>query len=192
MNVFLRPPPETPTRHRFTCEEFQRLYDAGVFPDFPDLELIEGDITEMPADGPVTIGWNAAVNRWLVGALAGQPYWVIPDKTLRVTTYNAPKPDFWVYPASVPLREVTAATALLAIEVADTSLEIDRDLKAPIYEKGGLPEYWIIDCNARQVLAYRLGPDGYGAPRIVPADEPLACATIPGLSLRLDALDLPA
>jgi Uma2 family endonuclease len=182
------PPPE---KRLFTVEEFERLCEDGWFGADADAELIEGEIFSMASDGPRTISWNAAIAEWLYASLAGQPYRIVPDKTLKVGERSAPKPDFWVYPRDLPLSEVDAARALLAIEVADTSLSFDRDTKAPMYAKGGLRDYWIVDCAAREVLVFRLSGGGvYAAPQTVKADETLHALQIPGLSLVIDKLDL--
>ena len=175
-------------RHRFTYDEFLRLGDTSV-----KQELIEGEIYDMASDGARTISWNAAINECLVRSLLGQPYRVIAEKTLRVTDYNAPSPDFWIYPRELALSEVTAATAVLAIEVSDTTLAYDRDVKAPIYAKGGLRDLWIVDCAARETLVFRLAEGGkYSPPMVAKASDPVAALLIPGLSLTLDALDFPA
>lgn len=182
------PPPE---KRLFTVDEFERLCEDGLFGPDPDLELIEGEIFCMASDGARTISWNAAINEWLVTSLAGQPYRIIPDKTLKVGKRGAPKPDFWIYPRDLALSEVDAARALLAIEVADTSLSYDRDTKGPMYAKGGLRDYWIVDCAAREVLVFRLGAGGVYAPaQTVKADAAAEALLIPGLALTLDRLDL--
>jgi Uma2 family endonuclease len=180
-----------PEKRLFTIEEFERLCEDGWFGADPDLELIEGEIFSMASDGARTISWNAAINEWLVTSLAGQPYRIVPDKTLKVGERSAPKPDFWVYPRDLPLYEVDAARALLAIEVSDTSLSFDRDTKAPMYARGGLRDYWIVDCAAREVLVFRLGAGGvYATPQIVKADAAAQALLIPGLALIIGRLDL--
>jgi Uma2 family endonuclease len=168
------------------------MWDAGVFPDYPDLELIDGELYEMPSDGVVTISWNVAVNRWLAASLGAQ-YVIVPDKTLPVTETTAPKPDFYVYPASIRLAEVDAANALLVIEISDATLDYDRGTKAPLYDQGGVRDYWIIDCKKRRLLVFRLRADGtYGEPRTFEGDQPAEALLIPGLALQLDDLHLPA
>jgi len=180
-----------PSKRLFTVAEFERLCEDGWFGPDPDVELIEGEIFSMASDGPRTISWNAAINEWLVTSLAGQPYRVVPDKTLKVGERSAPKPDFWVYPRDLPLSEVDAARTLLAIEVADTSLAFDRDTKAPMYARGGLRDYWIVDCAAREILVFRLGAGGaYLPPQTVKADAAADALLIPSLALIIDRLDL--
>jgi Uma2 family endonuclease len=192
MNVPLTPPPTAVARHKITLAEARRMWDAGVFPDYPDLELIDGELYEMPSDGVVTISWNAAVNRRLIASLDDQ-YVIVSDKTLKVAETSGPKPDFYVYPASIPLAQVSAANVLLVIEISDSTLEHDRDTKAPLYEQGGVQDYWIVDCQKRRVLVFRSRADGkFGEPATFEADRPVEARLIPGLALRLDDIHLPA
>ncbi|HKF69223.1 MAG TPA: Uma2 family endonuclease, partial [Vicinamibacterales bacterium] len=56
-------------------------------------------------------------------------------------------------------RRPGPADVLLLIEIADSSLDYDRDVKAPIYAKAGIPEYWLVDLNASVLWRY-LAPEG--------------------------------
>ncbi|RIL11494.1 MAG: hypothetical protein DCC75_02190, partial [Proteobacteria bacterium] len=63
---------------------------------------------------------------------------------------------------------------LLVIEIADTSLATDRDVKARLYGTAGIPEYWLVDLAARAITVYRQpGPNGYGSTRTVGRDGTL-------------------
>jgi Uma2 family endonuclease len=87
---------------------------------------------------------------------------------------------------------VTGASVSLVIEISDSTLDDDRDIKAPIYEKGGVRDYSIVDCQKKELLVFRLGENGaYGEPTIVSADEPVEALLVPGLTLRLNDLRLP-
>lgn len=67
-----------------------------------------------------------------------------------------------------------AEDALLIIEVADTFIEYDREVKLPMYAEGGIPAYWLIDLAGRQVEAYS-EPSGklYKLRRLVSAEDEL-------------------
>jgi hypothetical protein len=186
----IRRPLPQPVKHRITLEEFQQAWDGGVFPDYPPMELFDGDLYEMADDGFRTIDWNAAINRWLIERLS-RAYVVIPDKTLRLMEHFAPKPDFYVYDACLKISQVNGQNVLLAIEISDTTVDFDRKVKTPAYEKGGVREHWRIECEARRVMVYRLRKDGtYGEPREVGFEDEIEALLIPGLTLRLSGLDL--
>jgi Uma2 family endonuclease len=111
---------DRPTKMRFTLEDVRRIWDAGGFPNYPSIELIDGEVFEMPADGWRTTNWNALVARWLYSCTDASVV-VVPDKTLAVGE-DGLKPDFWVYPATHDPRTVTGADCLLVIEISDTTL----------------------------------------------------------------------
>lgn len=175
--------------HRFTLREFHEVYEATLKHTGLNYELLDGGIYEMPDDGPRTIEWNAAINRWLVRSLA-DTYVVVPDKTLRAGEFWGPKPDFYVFDASLSVADVHGPQVLLAIEVSDPTLSDDLRLKRPGYEKCGVRELWIMDVERKVNLIHRLGPDGaYGEPQETEFDQTAEALLIPGLKLRLS--DLP-
>jgi Uma2 family endonuclease len=187
------PQPTTPKTgavpHRFTLAEFSQAWKGFLHRTMVGAELLDGVIFEMPEDGYSTIRWNAALNRWLVASL-GDTFVIVPDKTLKLAEYWAPKPDFYVFDAALNEDEVNATNVLLVIEVSDTTLNQDLRRKMSGYEKAGVRDLWVVDVNARSVIVHRLSDAGrYGAPQIVTFDEAVSARLIPGLTLKLS--DLP-
>lgn len=179
-----------PSAHRFTLEEARRAWAAGVFADFPKMELIDGELIEMPADGPRTIDWNTALAERLYRALLDSPYAIVPDKTLPLPPHGGPSPDFYIHSRALKAAEVTGAEALLVIEVSDTTLDYDLDTKAKLYAKGGVREYWVVDCEDRRILVHRLETDGgYGAPVPYSGTETAHSAFVEGLAVTLADID---
>jgi Uma2 family endonuclease len=189
MNISVRPQ-SVPVRYRFTLEQVRDMMGAGVLSDAAGYELIDGEIYQMPADGPVTISWNARLGSWLYRSLLDAPVVIVPDKTLALSRNNGPKPDFWIYPRGRAIADLRGPDILLAIEVADTTLTYDAITKPEIYAAGGVRELWVIDVQTPQVLRYLLGSDGgYGAAQAFAADQPCRASLIDGLALTLN--DLP-
>ena len=78
---------------------------------------------------------------------------------------------------------------LLLIEVADTSVEYDRDVKGPLYAAAGIPEYWLIDLNGERLLAYREpSPEGYRLVRTLRRGEQIAPLAFPDSPLAVTDL----
>src|SRR5262249_50967553 len=101
-------------------------------------------------------------------------------------------PDFYIHD-KLSAADVDGSNVLLVIEVSDTTFAFDRGGKAKIYAQGGVREYWIADCENRQMLVHRLQSDGsYGEPAVVAFDEEARALLIPNLSLRLSELGLPS
>jgi len=175
-------------RHKITVAEARAMAAAEVFGDDVKFELIDGELIFMPDDGGRTINWAAEINRWLVSSLTARPDLVIvPDKTLVLSDHNAPKPDYYVFPASfADPEDVRGPDILIAIEVSDTTLKKDLGPKAALYAAWGVRDYWVIDCDARATLVHRLGPNGYETPVRVDAKDVVRALLIPELALRLD------
>ena len=86
-------------------------------------------------------------------------------------------------------REVRGPDILLAIEVADTTLAKDLNLKAVVYAKYGMPELWVIDANQRITHVFRDPVEGAWTQReTYGADHALTHATAPGFLVRLGDL----
>jgi Uma2 family endonuclease len=89
----------------------------------------------------------------------------------------------------VPLPE----HALLVIEVADTSLDHDRNIKGPLYARAGIPEYWIVNLNGERIEVYREpSAAGYRASRFYLRGERLSPDFAPDLTIEVDAILPPA
>jgi Uma2 family endonuclease len=94
-----------------------------------------------------------------------------------------PRADF--YTQSHP----EAHDVYLVIEVADTSLEGDRDVKFPIYARAGVSEAWLLDVSAERLEVYRQPTaDGYQEVRLLQRGEPVAPQVFPDLALTVDDL----
>jgi Uma2 family endonuclease len=154
MSVALIPyPPGRPRRFRWTGGEFDRAVEMGIF-DGQRVELIDGEILEAPP-----------MNDPHAQAIQLAPYALIEvfpptTETIRVQCpmrlgEARPLPDFAVI-AGTP-RQITShpTTALLVIEVADTTLEFDRVDKGRLYAASGITDYWIVNINERCVEVYR-------------------------------------
>ncbi len=176
--------------HRFTVADVRAMVKAGVVEEGARVELINGELVEMPADGPLHNRWSNALGFWLFGSLDPELYAVVPGSTLVLSDTLSLKPDYYVFPAWIDDQDLRASDVLLAIEEADTSLRRDLGWKAGLYASHGVRDYWVVDLNAQRTHVHREpGPDGYGSVEVFERDQAVAALLIPGLSLRL--ADLP-
>ena len=75
---------------------------------------------------------------------------------------------------------------MLLVEVADTTLTYDRDVKLQLYARHGIAEVWLVDLNGHLIMVCREpGPSGYrdvsearGADRISPLAFPDLALTV--------------
>jgi len=119
------------------------------------VELIQGEIVQMAPTGPEHSTTNDRAGRRLILLLADKPYYVRIQNPLSLGD-SEPVPDIAVVPGKPEdYREAHPSSALLVIEIADTSLEYDRTVKAGVYASAGIPEYWIVNLVERVVEVYR-------------------------------------
>ena len=147
--------PELRARVRtWTVEEYEKLGDD---PAFRRTELIRGTIVNKMSKGPLHSTILADLYLWLVRTLA--PGWYVrQEQPLRLTD-SMPEPDIAVvHGTSKDFATRHPATAVLVVEVADSSIAADRE-KAALYAEAGVGEYWIVLAGAGQVEVYRR-PEG--------------------------------
>jgi Uma2 family endonuclease len=148
------------TRHRITVGEYYRMSEVGILAPDARVELIEGEIIDMGRMGAGHAGIVAHLNRLLVAAV-GDGIHVRPQLPILLSDLSEPVPDFALvsaddafYKKGHPGPEHT----FLVIEVSDSSLRYDSQVKAALYARYRIPEYWIIDLPGRQVRFFR-SPD---------------------------------
>lgn len=140
---------------RWTRQEYDRMAEAGILHPDERVQLIEGEIVTMTPPNSlhaVTIGKTQhALDR-----LYGPNIWVRVRMPVIIDPDSEPEPDLAVV-ADSPRDYVNEhpRTALLIVEVADTTLSLDRDRKRPIYARAGIPEYWIVNLVERCLEVYR-------------------------------------
>src|SRR5476651_58253 len=100
MNVRVRPPPATPTRHGFTGEDVLRMQEAGLLIEDGKFELIDGEIIDMPSEGDAHLGLRIRLTKYLNRSLPDDIA-VTPDGTLRLAERDWPEPDFYLFPESM-------------------------------------------------------------------------------------------
>jgi len=144
-------------RHLFTLEEYLRMIDAGVFDEDARLELIRGEIVEMPPIGDDHAFSVTALDR-LFQRLVNDHAVVWSQNPIRIHLSNSrPQPDLALLKPRgdlSPKSPPTAQDVLLVIEVADTSIKRDRGMKLKLYAEAGIPEYWIINLKDAVVEVY--------------------------------------
>jgi Uma2 family endonuclease len=147
-------------KRRFTADEFLRMAETGILCEDDRLELIDGEVVEMSAIGLPHVAAVSCATRALVMG-AGDSAIVQPQGAVRLDLYYEPEPDLVLLKPRSDFyisRRPGPADVLLVIEVADSSLEYDRDVKAPIYAKAAIPEYWLVDLNTKLLSRY-LSPE---------------------------------
>jgi Uma2 family endonuclease len=144
-------------RHRITVDEYHRMAEIGLLNEGSRVELIEGEIIDM---APIGISHNCAVDRltrWLVMA-AGEQGIVRIQGSFRLSNITEPQPDVILLKPREDFyasKFASGEDTLLVVEVSDTTLRYDRNVKVPLYARHGIPEVWIVDLENGRLHCYR-------------------------------------
>lgn len=178
-------------RRFFTVDEYHRMGAAGIFSEDDRVELIDGEILKM---SPIGSRHAASVNRlnMLFNNLLGGRAIVSVQNPVVLNDFSEPEPDIAIlkphddfYAQALP----TATDVLLIIEVADTSVEYDRDIKLPAYARSGVPEVWLADIPAETVTAYTEPANGvYRSARAYQRGDSITPLHFPELSIQVTSI----
>jgi Uma2 family endonuclease len=178
-------------RRRWTVAEIEALVAHGIILEDERFELVGGEVVPMSPKGVRHEIVKKALQQHWVPLIAGTPVDLITETTLHIGVDEFREPDFLFWPRSIALEDVTAASALLIVEVADSILRYDLLTKALTYASLGLREYWVIDAMSLVAYIHRdPGPDGYPDPRKATAGKLLEPLLVPQLAVRLADLGL--
>lgn len=144
-------------RRRWTTEEYHKMVDAGVLNEDDNVELIDGEIITMAAIGSAHAACVRRLNQLFSAQVGSQAIVSIQDP-ITLDELSEPEPDVALlaprddfYSESHPQPE----DILLIVEVADTPVTYDRDVKIPLYAGAGIPEVWLVDLTDEAVELYR-------------------------------------
>jgi Uma2 family endonuclease len=180
---------DQPRRHSITVTEYFRMGEAHVFAHDARLELMEGEIVEM---APIGSAHAAVVNT--LAALLGEaaPRAIVSvQNPLILSERSAPQPDVVLlrpradrYYNSHPV----AVDALLVVEVADSTLAYDLEVKRALYARAGVAELWIVDIDRRELHVFREPEQGYSNHRVLTVSDNAAAAGVGDVSVAVSAL----
>ena len=137
------------SRRRFTVHDYHRMGEAGILSPTDRVELLDGEIVSKMAIGPRHGASVDRANRALTTTV-GTSAIVRVQGAVRLDLFNEPEPDIVLlrprddfYASAHP----GPADIFLIIEVAESSIDIDRSIKMRIYARAGVSEYWLVDLN---------------------------------------------
>lgn len=176
-------------RKLFSVSEYTQMWQAGVLDEEDCVELLAGEIRIMSPIGPTHASIVNRLNALLSQQLAGIAI-VSVQNPIQLDDFSQPQPDIAVlhyrddyYVHAAPVTE----DVLLVIEVADTTIDYDRDEKLPRYAATAIGEAWLVDVANRTVEQY-LEPRGvhYRIRRLLEQDDVITATVIAGLSLPVE------
>ncbi len=170
-----------------TVDEYYRMAKAGILTENDRVELINGEIIQM---APIGSKHAAAVNRFsnLLKELLARKVIVSVQNPIKINELNEPEPDITILRNRDDFYEddhPTADDVLIVIEISDTTIAYDREIKLPVYAKAGIPEFWLVNLH-RQELEVHNSPslDVYKKREIIKHGDKVK---LPDLGIEIDA-----
>lgn len=152
-----------PQPYCFTVEDYQRMGETGIFAAGDRVELIAGEIVQMSPIGTKHQACVARINQILGQQLRDRAL-IWPQNAIQLNETSQPQPDIALLTPREDFyrdRYPQPSDILLIIEVADSTIRYDRDIKIPLYSSVGIPEAWIVDLNRNCLEVYQ-SPDSEG------------------------------
>lgn len=171
-------------------EAIEPLYASGVLQAMGKVELVDGVLVRTSPSQSPHGAVTSLLNAQLVPAII--PHFKIgTDIGVFLEDHAMRAPDIVVYNRSAQIRFLAAEDIVLAIEIADSSLQGDLSVKAALYAKHGFEEYWVIDVAGRSTHVFRQpSRDGYLSNSVADWSDKVSPLCAPELSLTLaDFLD---
>jgi Uma2 family endonuclease len=176
--------PDEPTR--IDTVKYFALVESGVLTEDDRVELLEGVIVAVPPQNPLHASSTMVLEHALLRCVDNRAA-VRTQCPLVLGASSVPEPDVALVPGTDrDYYEAHPRTALLVVEVADTSLPQDRLSKSRIYAAAGIPEYWILNLRDRLLEVMR-DPDPatgvYRDLRTLGAGDTIELVALPGASI---------
>jgi len=182
MSTMIAPPPPASAlgrTHRLSVGDYHRMGEVGILGPELRTELIDGEIIEMPPIGHPHAGTVKYLANRLKETVGRRAVLSVQDPVW-LDDYSEPLPDIALLrPRADDYRSAHPGPddCLLVVEVADSSLAYDRDVKLPRYARAGISEVWLVDLAGRRLLIHRR-PDAGRYAEATPVDD-LAVVPIP-------------
>lgn len=141
--------------------DYLLMAKVGILTEEDKVELIHGEIVHMSPSGSKHAGKIIRLSR-ILSELLGKEFLLSIQNPFTISPFSAPEPDLAILrfrPDHYETAHPEAADVLLVIEVAESSLAYDREIKVPLYAASGIPHYVIVDIENAQ-LEYYHKPQG--------------------------------
>lgn len=173
---------------KFTVEEYQQMAELGILTAQEKVELIEGEIIKM---SPIGLKHIATVNR-LTNSFVNifrEKVIVSVQNPIELNNYSQPEPDVVLLKYVKDFYETKRPTPddiLLLIEVSDSTLKYDQDVKLPLYAQSKLNEVWLVNLIDHCLEVYR-NPKGqkYQQINILDKQNTISCLAFPEININI-------
>jgi Uma2 family endonuclease len=175
----------------WTVEEYHRMAEAGIFAPDERVELLEGKILCKSAKSTAHRSTTGRIDYLLKKRLEKIALICVQDP-VKLNDRSEPEPDLSVVkidPLDYADHHPTPSEVYLIIEVADSSLKFDCEIKAKTYSLAGIKDYWVLDVVKRELYIFRNPTQtGYESQVIVGENETVSPLEFPDLQIRLSEM----
>ncbi len=176
------------TLRKWTVKEYQKLGEMGFFHPEERVELISGNIIKMSAKGTAHTSALGRTDR-LFQDLFNNLAWVRVQDPIALDDNSEPEPDIAVViidPFDYATHHPIPSEVYLIIEVADSSLAYDREVKAKIYARSGIADYWVLNVCDRQLHVFREpAEDGYQSEVVLGENASISPLQFPAFNIAI-------
>ncbi|MBP0016159.1 MAG: Uma2 family endonuclease [Cyanobacteria bacterium SBLK] len=176
---------------QWTVQDYHRMSELGILDAGERTELIAGQITLMAAKGtPHVTALHLLANAFR--DRLGNTALVRTQDPIQLDDFSEPEPDLAIARGSVldyAERHPTPDRLDLVVEVADSTLRQDCEIKDKLYARSGIIEYWIIDLKNRQLHRFRNPtPTGYTEHSILFESDEISPLAFPDIVLAIASI----
>ena len=179
------------TLRKWTVKEYHKLGEMGFFHPEERVELLSGNIIKMSAKGTAHTSALGRTDRLLQNLFANLA-WVRMQDPIALDDNSEPEPDIALVridPFDYATHHPTPSEVYLIIEVADSSLTFDREIKAKAYARSGIADYWVLNVNNRQLHVFREpAVDGYQSELILGENGSISPLQFPTVNIAIPAM----
>jgi Uma2 family endonuclease len=176
------------TLAKWSVDEYHRMIEAGILRD-RHVELLAGEIVEMSPETPIHYTTAKRGTKYLAELLSGKAD--VRFNGPITLSDSEPEPDIAIVrlpESSYSDRHPAPGDIFWIVEVANTSLKKDLDLKAAIYATAAIEEYWVLDLSSKQLIVFRNPQAGKYIEEYTLAEGTITPLAFPEVSVSLNRL----
>lgn len=176
---------------RFRVEEFRKMTEAGILPEESGWEVIDGYLIDKITIGSKHASIVKRLNR-LFTVLVGNRAIISVQDPVHIDFYNEPEPDIALLKPQLDYYadyHPTASDVLLLIEVSDSNIRYDRDIKIKLYAEAGIVEVWLVNLLEETIERYSSPVNGrFGSMETLKKGDSIRSLSLDDLSLKVDEI----
>ncbi|MDY6782976.1 MAG: Uma2 family endonuclease [Cyanobacteriota bacterium] len=184
--------PELSSLKRWTVKDYHRMSELGLLDPNERTELISGQILLMSPKGTPHVTALRLLATTFDALLEQRDAFVSTQDPIQLDDFSEPEPDLAIVKGSIldyANRHPRPDDLYLVVEVADSTLKQDCEIKDKLYARAGIVEYWVLDINNRQLHIFRNPtPTGYTHHLILAEPNQAAPLAFPNFTLSISSI----